>query len=359
MRAGLHRRPSGQRTQAEWVDPLRGHRRLRGRHRPVLSEAVQHPHLVARGTFVEHDGPGPARARAALLAHRAQPRPAAARDGRPAHPGGADRLGHRRRRRPDRARRRGPDLSPDVKPFLFLGIRAQDAAADDEYAAVLRCAGLDERDVRRVRLEREALGPRRPRRLVGDHRRRRTVERQRPAAREGTRPAPRRGPAARPRAARSSRPTSRSSAPATASARSAPWPAASSTAPTASRSARCAIDADRRGPRGPAARRPAGPFTAFLGHKEAVSRLPDGAVLLASSATCPVQAFRIGANVYATQFHPELDVDGHRHAHRGLPALRLLRAARGRPRSSPRPRRAIVTEPPRILERFVELFARD
>ena len=46
-----------------------------------------------------------------------------------------------------------------MKPFLFLGIRAQDAAADDEYAAVLRCAGLDERDVRRVRLEREVLGP--------------------------------------------------------------------------------------------------------------------------------------------------------------------------------------------------------
>ncbi len=31
---------------------------------------------------------------------------------------------------------------------------------------------------------------------------------------------------------------------------------------------------------------------------------------LASSADCPVQAFRVGANVYATQFHPELDVDG-------------------------------------------------
>ena len=46
-----------------------------------------------------------------------------------------------------------------MKPFLFLGIRAQDAAADDEFAAVLRCAGLDERDVRRVRLERDELEP--------------------------------------------------------------------------------------------------------------------------------------------------------------------------------------------------------
>src|SRR5262249_50793600 len=51
-------------------------------------------------------------------------------------------------------------------------------------------------------------------------------------------------------------------------------------------------------------------FEAFTGHKEAVSRLPGHAVLLASSAGCPVQAFRVGANVYATQFHPELDVAG-------------------------------------------------
>ena len=45
-----------------------------------------------------------------------------------------------------------------MKPFLFLGTRAEDDAADNEYAAVLRCAGLDERDVRRFRLERDPLG---------------------------------------------------------------------------------------------------------------------------------------------------------------------------------------------------------
>ena len=49
-------------------------------------------------------------------------------------------------------------------------------------------------------------------------------------------------------------------------------------------------------------------FEAFTGHKEAISRLPGHAVLMAGSADCPVQAFRVGANVYATQFHPELDV---------------------------------------------------
>jgi GMP synthase (glutamine-hydrolysing) len=51
-------------------------------------------------------------------------------------------------------------------------------------------------------------------------------------------------------------------------------------------------------------------FKAFVGHKEAVHSLPDHAVVLASSDGCPVQAFRVGRNVYATQFHPELDVPG-------------------------------------------------
>ena len=45
---------------------------------------------------------------------------------------------------------------------------------------------------------------------------------------------------------------------------------------------------------------------AFVGHKEACSELPRGAVLLATGQNCPVQAFRVGNNVYATQFHPEL-----------------------------------------------------
>ena len=51
-------------------------------------------------------------------------------------------------------------------------------------------------------------------------------------------------------------------------------------------------------------------FDAFVGHKEAVSVLPVNAVLLADSASCPVQMFRIKSNLYATQFHPELDSSG-------------------------------------------------
>jgi GMP synthase (glutamine-hydrolysing) len=52
------------------------------------------------------------------------------------------------------------------------------------------------------------------------------------------------------------------------------------------------------------------PFRALVGHKEACDITPPGAVLLASSATCPVQMFRVGQNVYATQFHPEGDAAG-------------------------------------------------
>lgn len=51
-------------------------------------------------------------------------------------------------------------------------------------------------------------------------------------------------------------------------------------------------------------------FAAYGGHKEAMVRLPAHAVLLATSKACPVQAFRVGRNVYATQFHPELDLEG-------------------------------------------------
>ncbi len=45
----------------------------------------------------------------------------------------------------------------------------------------------------------------------------------------------------------------------------------------------------------------------LLGHKEAVDTTPDGAVLLMTGGVCPVQMFRVGKNVYATQFHPEAD----------------------------------------------------
>lgn len=51
-------------------------------------------------------------------------------------------------------------------------------------------------------------------------------------------------------------------------------------------------------------------FAAYGGHKEALTGVPPSATTLATSRACPVQAFRVGRNVYATQFHPELDLVG-------------------------------------------------
>jgi GMP synthase (glutamine-hydrolysing) len=96
-------------------------------------------------------------------------------------------------------------------------------------------------------------------------------------------------------------------------------------------------------------------FDALVGHKEACRVLPPSAVLLACSPSCPVQMFRIGRNVYATQFHPELDVAGlvtrarvYQHAGYFPPAeLDDLVA---------RISASVVTEPGRILATFVDRY---
>ena len=98
-------------------------------------------------------------------------------------------------------------------------------------------------------------------------------------------------------------------------------------------------------------------FTAFVGHKEAISALPRSATLLVSSAACPVQMFRVGDNVYATQFHPELDVDGivtriHAYADHGYFAADELDLTLAAVRRMP------VTHTGRILRSFVERYAR-
>ncbi|ADT99223.1 MULTISPECIES: glutamine amidotransferase [Mycolicibacterium] len=96
-------------------------------------------------------------------------------------------------------------------------------------------------------------------------------------------------------------------------------------------------------------------FDAYGGHKEAATSLPPGVVRLATSPVCPVQAFRVGANVYATQFHPELDLDGvctridvyKNHGYFAPETAESLKdAARGH----------AVTHPMAILRSFVERY---
>ena len=97
-------------------------------------------------------------------------------------------------------------------------------------------------------------------------------------------------------------------------------------------------------------------FEAFVGHKEACSVLPGSAVLLATGTACPVQMFRVGENVYATQFHPELDPPGfcaraRVYQHYGyfppdeLDEL-IARLSAG-----------VVTEPGRLLKNFVARYS--
>lgn len=98
-------------------------------------------------------------------------------------------------------------------------------------------------------------------------------------------------------------------------------------------------------------------FTAFVGHKEAISVLPDSATLLVRGDACPVQMFRVGENVYATQFHPELDVEGittriHAYADHGYFAADELHLTLDAVRRMP------VTHTGRILRAFVERYAR-
>jgi GMP synthase (glutamine-hydrolysing) len=243
-----------------------------------------------------------------------------------------------------------------MKPFLFLGTRAEDDVADGEYAAVLGFSGLHEAELHRHRLEAEPLpnialddwsgivlggGPFN----VSDPEDGKSPTQLRVEAEL-------RGLAARVVAA--------------------DFPFLGACYGTGTLGTLDGGVVDRRfgepiGPT-PVALTDDGiadplfgvlprEFIAFLGHKEAVSRLPAGAVRLALSATCPVQGFRIGANVYATQFHPELDVPElvrrivayEHHGYYDPPEKESLLAAA---------RSGVVTEPPKLLARFVELYAR-
>ncbi|MEO3759304.1 glutamine amidotransferase [Mycobacterium sp. B14F4] len=98
-------------------------------------------------------------------------------------------------------------------------------------------------------------------------------------------------------------------------------------------------------------------FDAYGGHKEAATSLPPGAVQLASSRDCPVQAFRVGQNVYATQFHPELDFDGL------ITRINVYKNHGYFPPESAESLKSLARQwdvryPPTILKKFVDRYAR-
>lgn len=196
-----------------------------------------------------------------------------------------------------------------MKPFLLLGIRADDVAADDEYAAFLRFSGVAEHDLRRFRLERQPLGDV-------------TLADWSGVILGGgpfnvTDPDGAKSPVQRRVEADLHDLITRIV--------DADFPFLGACYGIGTLGGHQGAVVDRRyaepvgaveiavtpeGQQDSLFRQVPATFEAFVGHKEAIRRLPAHATLLASSATCPVQAFRIGRNVYATQFHPELDAQG-------------------------------------------------
>ena len=196
-----------------------------------------------------------------------------------------------------------------MKPFLLLAIRAEDAAADNEYDSFLACTGLGERDLRRHRLEQRPLGnldlgnwsgiflgggpfnSSDPEELKSPVQRRVEADLRRLLDMVVDADFPFLG-------ACYGIGTLGSHQGAVVDRRYAEAVGAVTVSLTGD------------GRRDPLLGGLPATFAAYVGHKEAISVLPRHAALLASSPACPVQAFRIGSNVYATQFHPELDAAG-------------------------------------------------
>ena len=243
-----------------------------------------------------------------------------------------------------------------MKPFLLLAIRAEDAAADNEYESFLAFAGLDERDLCRWRLEQRALGDIDLQDWSGILLGGGPFNYSDPE--ESKSPVQRRVEADLRRLLEK--------------VIGADFPFLGACYGIGTLGSHQGAVVDRRyaepigsvpvtltreGRRDPLLRALPTTFDAFVGHKEAISRLPRHAVLLASSPTCPVQAFRIGSHVYATQFHPELDaaglctrIDVYKHAGYFEPEQAGELKARAR--------RSNVTHPPAILRGFAQRYAR-
>lgn len=242
-----------------------------------------------------------------------------------------------------------------VLPFLLLATRAEDQAADDEYAAMLRWGGLEERELHRVRLEAESL----PDLDLDDY----------AGVILGGGPFD----SSDPEDAKS--PTQRRVEAELRGlldelvARDFPFLGACYGVGTLGVHQGGTVDRTYGEPIGAVrvtltAAGAADPvlagmpeaFDAFVGHKEAVRELPPTAVLLASSPACPVQMFRVRTNLYATQFHPELDVDGivtriRIYQHHGYYPPETMHDIIDAVST------ATVTWPPRILASFVDRYA--
>jgi GMP synthase (glutamine-hydrolysing) len=241
-----------------------------------------------------------------------------------------------------------------VKPFLLLATRPEDEAADDEYAAMLRAGGLDERDLHRVRLEAAPMPALDLDRYAGVILGGGPFDSSDP---EHAKSANQRRVEAELRTLLDE-----------LVARDFPFLGACYGVGTLGVHQGGVVDRTYGEPVGavsvtltdegrddPLLAGLPESFAAFVGHKEACRLLPPTATLLASSPTCPVQMFRVRSNLYATQFHPELDVVGI------VTRVRVYQHAGYFPPDTldelvMRLRTAQVTQPPRILANFVARY---
>jgi GMP synthase (glutamine-hydrolysing) len=253
-----------------------------------------------------------------------------------------------------RSRVRQVAMVSTVKPFLLLATRAEDAAADDEYASVLGFSGLGEARLLRHRLERRPLGDLDLRDWSGILLGGGPFNASDP---EGSKSAVQRRVEAELRGLLER-------------VIDADFPFLGACYGIGTVGGHQGAVVDRRyaepvgsvpvtltseGQQDPLFGVLPATFDAFVGHKEAISELPDHAVLLATSPACPVQAFKIGSHVYATQFHPELDVAGlctrievYKHAGYFEPEQADELKAQARLSN--------VTHPPALLRRFAERY---
>lgn len=96
-------------------------------------------------------------------------------------------------------------------------------------------------------------------------------------------------------------------------------------------------------------------FAALTAHKEGSNSTPPGAELLATNEASPVQAYRVGERLYATQFHPEPTTQAFTermavYRDDGYFAASDYQAVAGRVLA------ASVTEPARMLRAFARAF---
>jgi GMP synthase (glutamine-hydrolysing) len=242
-----------------------------------------------------------------------------------------------------------------VKPFLLIATRAEDQAADAEYAAMLAAGGLEERQLHRIRLEAAPLPPLDLDRYAGVVLGGGPFDSSDP---EEAKSATQRRVEAELRKLLDE-----------LVARDFPFLGACYGVGTLGVHQGATVDRAYGEPIGavPVTLTEAGridpllaglptTFDAFVGHKEACRDVPPGAVLLASSPTCKVQMFRVRTHLYATQFHPELDVEGiiariRIYQHYGYYPPETMEEIIDRVRG------AVVTEPPCILANFVACYA--